>query len=79
MEGFNILNTKNIHKYLKKRGHKLSCFNYGGSVVQGVHFKDSKIFAYSDPRKGKKSNKIMLSSKIIINNYKFLGGFPDGD
>lgn len=43
---------------LIEKGHKKKCFNFGGSVIQGIHIidknqSDKYINAYSDPRKGK--------------------------
>lgn len=32
-------------------GHNLSCFDIGGSVVQGI-YANGDVYAYSDPRKG---------------------------
>ncbi|CAF0729962.1 unnamed protein product [Brachionus calyciflorus] len=36
---------------LKLLGHRLNCFEFGGSVVQGI-YTNGDIYAYSDPRKG---------------------------
>lgn len=40
------------------KGHKKKCFNFGGSVIQGIRIMDESqskkyINAYSDPRKGR--------------------------
>lgn len=64
-----VMNLKNIKSFKKtlilkeieigiiKRGHKKKCFNFGGSVIQGIQIVDKNksnkfINAYSDPRKG---------------------------
>lgn len=47
--GFDVETTK----LLRLLGHNTSCFEYGGSAVQGIYRKNlDDIFAYSDPRKG---------------------------
>jgi hypothetical protein len=44
---------KYIEEFLDIVGHKIKCFNIGGSVIQGIHVNEvSMIQAYSDARKG---------------------------
>ena len=38
--------------YLKSLGNRISCFTFGGSIIQAIQRKDNEIFAYPDPRKG---------------------------
>lgn len=47
-EGFDAA----LQKSLRTFGHTLSCFEFGGSVIQAVHNTPLGLFAYSDPRKG---------------------------
>ena len=54
---FFFLFSKSIRVDLAKRGHTTNCFDYGGSVVQGIQdvvqdVVHNRIFAYSDQRKG---------------------------
>ena len=37
---------------LLRIGHQTRCFEFGGSVIQGILTNDSHIYAYADPRKG---------------------------
>ena len=55
---FIILILKDIELGIIEKGHKKKCFNFGGSVVQGIqiinrNLSNKYINAYSDPRKGK--------------------------
>ena len=48
-DGFDL----EVHKFLRALGHSTHCFEFGGSVIQGIHKVDEMhINAYSDPRKG---------------------------
>lgn len=43
----------NVKQSLKDKGHQLRCFNYGGSVLQGIALKDNGLIEAScDARKG---------------------------
>jgi len=43
---------------LNRRGHKLKCTNYGGSIVQAIEWNDNEkqYWANSDVRKGGNSH-----------------------
>jgi gamma-glutamyltranspeptidase / glutathione hydrolase / leukotriene-C4 hydrolase len=45
--------SSDIQELLKLKGHKLKCFNYGGSTVQGIERRpNDELWANCDARKG---------------------------
>lgn len=50
---------KDVMLHLKSVGNNVSCYEFGGSIVQGIHRKKNDIIeAYCDPRKGGKPDGI---------------------
>jgi hypothetical protein len=48
----NLKNKKTTANELAKKGHLITCFNFGGSIVQAIEKIGNDISSYSDPRKG---------------------------
>ena len=46
------MNFQNFLNDMKHYGHRTTCYNTGGSVIQGIEKYNEQIFAYADPRKG---------------------------
>lgn len=44
--------SEEIQDELRRVGHHTMCYNYGGSVNQGIQRRGNRILAYCDPRKG---------------------------
>jgi hypothetical protein len=51
------MSEKEVSEYLRSIGHTTSCFDEVSSIVQGIERSaDGYLYAYSDPRKGGKTD-----------------------
>ena len=66
----NQFDLKAIAEGLKRIGHDTSCYSFGDSGVQGVQRVENRLFAYSDPRKGKVHESIIIT---YLNELIFFG------